>query len=252
MPSRSTASLRLLAALSRLGPQKPAIQEVSAFVKSGWREEGLRQFRRSPTPLYATQIFVPAMSADEAPKAHGVEKQVQPPAWMAHYKGRVSPPKTGAYRFVGCGDDLMALRVDGKLVLDCGGDTVSSFKTDQPDKPAYGYAHRDDERNRRMRGGSAVGNRMELRSGLFYDIDIVFSEGPGGKFCAMLLIQEEGVTHPMAPPPASPFCPFSALATPPCLPPPPPRACKPTPPSGAPCPSRAKPASHPGPTLFAS
>jgi len=181
--------------LARIGPQKLAIKEVTAFINGGCREDGLRQFLRSPTPLFATQLFVPVMSADEAPKAYGVEKYVQPTAWMAHYKGRVSPPKSGVYRFVGAGDDLMAVRLDGKLVLDCGGDTVSSFKTDQPNAPAYGYSYQDDEWNRRMRGGFVVGNRMELRAGLFYDIDVVFSEGPGGKFCAMLLIQEEGVTY---------------------------------------------------------
>jgi hypothetical protein len=36
---------------------------------------------------------------------------------------------------------------------------------------------------------------MELRAGQFYDLDIVFSEGPGGQFCAMLLFEQEGVTY---------------------------------------------------------
>ena len=182
-------------ALARLGPQQLAIKEVSDFIKSDWREESLRPFFRSPTPLYATQIFVPVMSANEAPKAYGVEKDVRPMAWMAHYKGRVSPPKTAVYRFVGCGDDLMAVRLDGKLVLDCGGSTVSNFKSDRPGAPSYGYTYHDDEWNRRMRGGFVVGHRMELRAGLFYNLDLVFSEGPGGKFCAMLLVQEEGAAY---------------------------------------------------------
>lgn len=182
-------------ALNKIGPQQLAIKEVSAFIKGGWREDGLRSFLRSPTPLYATQIFVPVMSADEAPKAYGVEKNVRPMAWMAHYQGRVSPPKNGSYRFVGCGDDLMAVRIDGRLVLDCGGSKVSDFKTDRPGSPAYAYDYKDNEWNRQQRGGFVVGHRMDLKSGLFYDIDIVFSEGPGGLFCAMLLVEEEGATY---------------------------------------------------------
>lgn len=181
--------------LNSLGPQKLAIKEVSSFLRANCREETLRQFLRSPNPLYATQIFVPVMSADEAPKAYGVEKYVQPKAWMAHYKGRVSPPKTATYRFVGAGDDLMAVRLDGRLVLDCGGEIGSTFKSDRPESPNYAYDYQDGEWVKRLRGGFVVGHRMELRAGLFYDIDILFSEGPGGKFCAMLLVEEEGATY---------------------------------------------------------
>jgi hypothetical protein len=135
------------------------------------------------------------MSADAAPKAYGVEKYVQPKAWMAHYRGRVSPPKTGSFRFVGAGDDLMVVRIDGRIVLDCGGSKGSDFKTDRPGSQAYGYRYKDDEWNLRQRGGFVVGNLMNLKAGLFYDIDIVFSEGPGGLFCAMLFFEEEGVTY---------------------------------------------------------
>ena len=181
--------------LAKLGPKALAIKEVTAFIKSGWRGESLAEFFRSPSPLFATQIFVPVMAADEAPKAYGVESVVQPRAWVAHYKGRVSPPLTGVYRFVGAGDDHMAVRLDGRLVIDAGGAIVSGFETDRPAAPSYPYAYGGNDWILRQRRGFTVGKRMELRAGQFYDIDIVLSEGPGGLFCAMLLVEQEGVTY---------------------------------------------------------
>jgi hypothetical protein len=181
--------------LAKLGPQKLAIQEVTEFIKKGWGSASLSSFFRAPAPLYATQIFVPVMSADEAPKAYGVESIVKPMAWLAHYKGKVSPPTSGVYRFVGAGDDLMAVRLDGRLVLDCGGSKGSDFTSDHPKPPAYAYDFGKNKWLLDTRGGFTVGKRMELRADTFYDIDIVFSEGPGGLFCAMLLFEQEGATY---------------------------------------------------------
>lgn len=181
--------------LTRLGPGPLAIAEVNRFTKAGWSNGALQSFFQAPTILYATQIFMPIMQANEAPKAYGVEKEVQPGAWIALYRGRVSPPATGIYRFVGAGDDLMAVRINGNLVLDCGGSMGSDFKTDRPKSPGYDYTYKFSQWNSENRGGFVVGNRMELKAGQFYDIDIVFSEGPGGGFCAMLLFEQEGVTY---------------------------------------------------------
>ncbi|MFA6288048.1 MAG: PA14 domain-containing protein [Opitutaceae bacterium] len=181
--------------LEKLGPGRLALTETANFVRSGWNSRSLSEFFQAPTVLYATQIFVPMMPAAEAPKAYGVEKTIQPNAWIAHYKGKVSPPATGAYRFVGTGDDFLAVRIDGRLVLDAGGGKVSNFKTDRPQSPAYSYNYSQGPWIIKHRGGVVVGNRVELRAGLFYDLDIVFSEGPGGAFCAMLLFEQEGVSY---------------------------------------------------------
>lgn len=181
--------------LAKLGPGPLAHKEAIAFIKSGWSASSLYKFFQAPTTLYATQIFVPVMAAAEAPKAYNVEKEVQPRGWLAHYRGKISPPATGAYRFVGEGDDYIAVRIDGRLVFDGGGKLISDFKTDRPASPTYSYNFSAGQWITTNRGGVVVGNRMELRAGLFYDIDIVFSEGPGGLFSAMLLFEQEGVTY---------------------------------------------------------
>ncbi|WP_144353703.1 PA14 domain-containing protein [Rariglobus hedericola] len=181
--------------VEKVGPGVLAAKEVTSFIKSGWSSSSLYKFYQAPTALYATQIFVPVMSANEAPKAYGVEKEVQPKAWLAHYRGKVSPPVTGAYRFVGVGDDIIAVRIDGKLALDAGGKAVSDFKTDRPKSANYSYDFVAKGWITSNRGGVVVGNRLELRAGLYYDIDIVLAEGPGGLFSAMLLFEQEGVTY---------------------------------------------------------
>lgn len=193
---------KLLATMQGIAPYDELMKkELGGFIQSNWNPTYLTsKFYRSPTALYTTRIFVPDTPADEAPKAYSAEKTVQPKCWIAHYRGRVSPPVTGTYRFVGGADDVMIVRIDGRLVLDAGIAAVSNFKTDRPQKPNYQYDFKPANAmgvpylNQR-RGGFVVGSRMELRAGLFYDLDIVIGESPGGFFFANLLIEQEGVSY---------------------------------------------------------
>jgi hypothetical protein len=193
---------KMLASLKGNAPYDELMaKEIGAFIQSNSKSSYLdAKFYRSPDPLYTTQIFVPDTPADEAPKAYGAEKNVQPKCWIAHYRGRVSPPTTGTYRFVGGADDVIVVRLDGHLVLDGGIVNVSSFKTDRPEKPNYPYDFAP--RNamgipylNQRRGGFVVGKHMDLRAGLVYDLDIIIGESPGGFFFANLLVEKEGDTY---------------------------------------------------------
>jgi len=182
--------------LSRLQPGPLAEKELNTFTQGNWSPVSLSRFYQAPTALYATQIFIPNITADEAPKAYGVEKTVQGRAWIAHYRGRISPPSSGNYRFVGGADDFMVVRIDGRVVLDGGLFNVSKFKSDRPDKPAYPYEFGGPGNlQKERRGGLVVGQSMSLRAGLFYDIDILIGEGLGGHFYAHLFFEKEGETY---------------------------------------------------------
>ena len=156
-------------------------EQIKIFIQGGWSLGSLSKYYQAPTPLYATQIFIPRMNASEAPKAYGVEKEVKSKAWMALYRGKVAPPKDGVYRFVGLADDILLVQFNGTLVLDGSIHNRTGFKSDSSGIKNY--------------GNLVVGKRMELRANQFYDIKIAVSEAPGGIFYAYLLFEQEGVSY---------------------------------------------------------
>ncbi|MFZ4777343.1 MAG: hypothetical protein ACOYM3_18400 [Terrimicrobiaceae bacterium] len=74
---------------------------VDEFLSKGWDESVLNRYFRAARPLYTTQIFIPLINADAAPRAFGVEKIVKPSFWLIHYKGQVVAPCDGTWRFWG-------------------------------------------------------------------------------------------------------------------------------------------------------
>lgn len=158
---------------------------VADFVR-GWNPVKLRRFYRASTLLMASQVFTPEMPAGIAPKAFGVEKEVEPMMWLVWYRARVSPPKTGNYHFVGAGDDIMFVKFNGRTVLDrCWflrtGDVKEAANYD------YGFSV--------IKDGFAKGRAFRAEAGKFYDLDILIGEQPGGLFFASLLLEEAGATY---------------------------------------------------------
>ena len=90
----------------------------SEFFTSGWDEKKLERFYRAKESVTAFQIMVPGMPSTMGPKSFGVEKEI-PYArhWMVHYKGKVTAPRDGTFRFVGKADDMIAVRFDNQNVF---------------------------------------------------------------------------------------------------------------------------------------
>lgn len=160
---------------------------VQEFLIKNWDDAVFQRYYHATKPLYTTQIFVPNMNADAAPKAFGVEKTVKPSYWIIQYKGQVSPPTGGAYRFWGCADDVLAVAVNGKTVLvGCRFDTPMTdvpWKASEPD----GAQAADDNLR--------PGDWMYLKEGEVIDLDVIIGERPGGWFNAFLMIEKEGETY---------------------------------------------------------
>ena len=135
------------------------VHQLDLFLQSGWNESLLSQYFRAPTPLYATQIFVPLIASEQAPKAFGVENEVQPALWMALYKGQVSPPESGTYYFVGGGDNILIVRLRGSIVFDKSWNYHELFGIDRSWRPTaiydYGYGNTP--------GGFSRGQPVELK-----------------------------------------------------------------------------------------
>ena len=159
--------------------------KIVEFVKGGFNLGSLANYFRSPRPLYATQIFTPDIDANLGPAAFNLQNEVQPRMWCVHYKGKVRAPETGAYHFVGMGDDLLLVKFDGRLVLDAcwsincglGGQSYYHYNYSSPSK------------------GFTKGPVFNVEAGHIYPMEVVIGEQPGGRSCAALLIEKEGVEY---------------------------------------------------------
>jgi len=160
---------------------------IAEFLKSNWDEDILNRYFRVTRPLYTTQIFIPAMNADEAPKAFGVSDLVKPRMWVVHYKGQVAAPERGVYRFSGEADDIMAVRINGRTVL------VAGRPGCLPPKSVWSASEGDV-------GGHRLGDWVSLKAGEVVDFDVIIGERPGVKFLALLYVEKQGATASANPP----------------------------------------------------
>lgn len=170
----------------------PAVEvykkEVHKFlVTSRWNVSALSDKFSAPDTLWAAQIFIPIMPADIGPKAYGVEKTVKPSRWIAHYKGAVKMPQTAKFRFVGMGDDILAVRWDSKVVLDSGYDRLITGGTDL--YPGFGKQKYTETHPSKLGQPLRCGPWVTATAGQNVPIEIVIGETPGGLFCAFLFFE---------------------------------------------------------------
>lgn len=157
---------------------------VDEFLTRNWDDRVLNRYYQVPTSLYTSQIFIPNMSANAAPKAFEAGRTVSPSMWIIHYKGQVSPPSAGTYRFWGCADDVLAVAVNEKTVLVANRPDTElpnvKWKASEPD----GAQASDDPLR--------PGDWMDLKKDQIIDLDVIIGERPGGFFNAFLLIEKQG------------------------------------------------------------
>lgn len=175
-------------------------KQLSQFTHGGWNQRYLDKFFKAPTTLRATHLMIPYVSSEEAPDAFGVKKFVQPSLWMVHYRGRVSPPESGTWHFVGGGDNFVIVRINGKVVLDCGFpqyDDATDFTA--ATKYTYqGFQIGDGSGTPGVPGGVpggfAVGESMNLQADKSYDMEMIIGDD-GGLMFFTLLIEKQGVQY---------------------------------------------------------
>lgn len=181
------------------------IEIINSFVGSGFSESKLKRFFSAPKKKFTKAFMLPPMGAHEAPKAFGVENQVQPRLWVCHYKGQIAAPETGRYRFWGLGDDILSVRIGNKLVLDAcwfehsgklsrwASDDENSRRfvcdTQFPPSSLTGYM--------RENAKLVIGDWFTLKKGKKVDMEVLIGEFPGGLFLGRLLIEQQGVEYRM-------------------------------------------------------
>lgn len=177
---------------------------VEEFIASGWDEAVLNRYFRVARPVYTTQVFIPMISAKQAPEAFGVAEVVEPRMWAVHYKGQAVVPMDGEYRLAGYSDDVMAARINDKTIL-IGKHSATRFRRFEWE-PSRGKGMKIG--NGRMQ----FGHWVSLKEGEVIDLDILVGERPGGWFCAYLFIQRKGEEYPMLK--SEPVLPILQLAEP--------------------------------------
>lgn len=161
---------------------------LKEFIKSGWDESVLSRFYRITKPLYTTQIFIPLISANEAPKAFGAEKTVKTGRWVIHYRGQVVPPKNGTYRFWFFADDVCMIAINGKLYGIANHACIGFPEVWKSPEPMTMPV---------PNGVMRAGEWLDLKTTEPIDLDILVGEFPGGQFCAFILVEEKGEKYQM-------------------------------------------------------
>ena len=185
------------------------LEVLNGFLKS-WSEASLNKYYKSPQKLFASNFYVPVAYAKYGPIAYGVADKVKEGAWVAIYRGKVRAPKSGKFRFIGTGDECVAVRFNRKTVLEAGYRIPSRWpdgaKASKPDHVKYAAAIKDgtdkihkgyefiklngiDIWNDEL-GGLTAGNVFEVEEGKSYPIEVMITEVPGGKFGVMLFIED--------------------------------------------------------------
>ena len=163
------------------------IEVVKQFAKSGWNPAVLEPYFKAPGKMTAYQILVPPMKAVEATKAFEVQNVCKPMRWLIHYKGNFSSPKDGEFRFTGMGDDILMVRVAGKLVLDANLSPQSVDAAEQGSKLGVMLGTPPNA----MRQGAW----FPLRAGEKTPIEVLIGEGPGGGHSQFLGIENRPSTN---------------------------------------------------------
>ncbi len=196
------------------GRRKKELHEaVDILIKNNFNTSKLGQrYAKAPTKLSANQIYIykdekgkpiQANAATDAfanpPVSAGGKPPFPAPGWMVVYEGKISPPETGEYRFVGMGDDLLLVGLNRKPVF-------YAYWPGEGHGPAVrepanaNWEPKDHCRNDGKGSGSGgslqnhlfKGSWMKLVRGQTYSICIAFGEGAGGLGGAALAIERKG------------------------------------------------------------
>ncbi|MDF7824117.1 hypothetical protein P4B35_08845 [Pontiellaceae bacterium B12227] len=167
--------------------------ELNRFFSRGWKPSSIARFYRSPKKLYATSFMIPPIKSALAPSAFD-ERSTIGYCWAVHYTGHLVYKDDITFRFWGHGDDILAVKVGGKVVLNgCWpGDTEDAV---QPGLDGWSSSSADSRKFYMGNNTAVVGDWISLKAGEPLDMEVVIGEVPGGTFCSMLAVEVEGVEY---------------------------------------------------------
>jgi hypothetical protein len=162
---------------------------LSDFFNRGWDMSKLEKFYKSREKRYATCFMVPQIPSDLGPEAFG-EFGSAGYFWGVHYRGKLVHKDGITFRFRGLGDDVMMVRVDGKL-------NMAASWPDYPIQDSSGWTSSSGESRVYQLGSNKaeVGDWITLEPGVPLDMEVFIGEGWGGRFSAQLVVEVQGVKY---------------------------------------------------------
>lgn len=152
---------------------------IKKFADSKFDPKRLEKYYTAEQEMTFTNLLIPDMSANIGPEAFAVEKEVKPMGWFVHYSGRVVPPETGNWRWVGRFDDAVMVYVNDKLVFD------GSWSFDAKDRVSDPFG-----KTPLANGKAPVAGKWVNLGGPF-KLDVFVGERPGGTIGGALLIEKK-------------------------------------------------------------
>ena len=170
--------------------------ELNLFMRKGWNPRSFSKYYRSPRKLYSTCLVVPPVLSSIAPAAFG-DADAEGVFWAVHYKGQLVHQEDITFRFWGCADETIGIRVDGKIVFGaCYQGVTSSGNNLEP--IVFGSLWNSSTLESRKYGmgnsTAAVGDWITLKAGVSVNIDILIGDN-GGQASFMLAVQEKGIEY---------------------------------------------------------
>lgn len=163
------------------------IQAIREFTDGTWTLSRLTdKYYAAENKLYASYWIITMGPAAKAPRAFGVEGEIEPSGIIAYYDGTYTPDKDMRIIFVGAADDVLIVRLNSKIVFDGSRrNAYSKFNVTDKDRP---YANAIAGMNTK----TAFGDWVTLQAGTAYDLKVLLAEVPGGAFGCMLFYQIQG------------------------------------------------------------
>ena len=163
----------------------------SVIRMKGDANRALAKYFKADTTLVSSTFVHPFMSAAEAPKAFGVEKEVRPVHWLAVYRGKAAAPFADQFRFVGGCDNVIVVLVNGKVVFD------GSRRYTHHAPPSKYYTRWNPSTEpipgalagniKTFNGTNVWGDWFSLRKGETVDLTIILGESGGVYACGLFL-----------------------------------------------------------------
>jgi hypothetical protein len=167
------------------------VDRVVRIQRANFSDASLKRHFRAPASLFLNHLAIPLTDASAGPEFFGAKDSIRPSGWMAHYRGRITAPKSGTYRFVGLGDDYLGVFLNGRMRLAACWSDIQEMIDGRWDPAKPTGEHMSPFSQMRL----VYGDWVKMKAGEVIDFDLAIGERPGGKVGFVLMVQEQGVDY---------------------------------------------------------